>query len=493
MNYRHENEFNLCLATDRNMTAEKAATLKTSFENMLKLLEKENLTVKNFRQKFKNTHKIIFHSVPMRHHEDAEFPDLLNNGDFNYMTSSILYSLALKKLNIPTYLMFALNKSTLLVYPGDRQVILETENREDQNGDFNTADKKGMIMNMLDKKVKPGSDYQLSPLQGNQVIRVNELEVLKNTQLPALIYYYKAIARYNAGKEDEAYRLISKACYLCPEDPYVTIMYTMLTNTMQKCEFKHVEDVDLLGQLSRFEVDNFNYIHKTFQSLVTARLVEKNDMEFGKAAYNRLLPQIKDVLLADEISYFYYMCSAYYKNTYRHNTRPALEALKLKPLDKSALQAIEMGLQYKLDSLNDPKSYLDTLNHYEKVLDKTEASGLLKKFRLLTYLDLAKHCFLSNQPQEGENYLTLFESDFQLPVPDISFKIKIENTYYEYARYYVRFNHRAMAQKIVDRGLKYIPNSNMIQTATYVLPRQKPNIIKRKMTKTEYENYMKKN
>jgi len=142
--------------------------------------------------------------------------------------------------------------------------------------------------------------------------------------------------------------------------------------------------------------------------------------------------------------------------------------------------------------MNDPKSGLDTLNHYEKILDKTEASGLLKKFRLLAYLDIAKRYFMGNQPQEGEKYLTLFESGIQLPLDYTCFKVKIENTYYEYARYYVRFNHRATAQKIVNRGLKYIPNSNMIQSATYVIPSQKPNIIQRKMTKAEYDKYMKK-
>jgi hypothetical protein len=76
---------------------------------------------------------------------------------------------------------------------------------------------------------------------------------------------------------------------------------------------------------------------------------------------------------------------------------------------------------------------------------------------------------------------------------DISYKIKIENAYYEYARYYIRYNNRPMALKTVDKGCQYIPNSNMIQSATYVTPVEKPKIIKRTMTKAEYDKYMKKN
>lgn len=493
VNYLHENELNLCLAPDKNMTEEKAVILKESFGDMLQLLEKEKITAKNFRLKFNDTHKIIFHQVPMRYYEGAEFSDILSNGSYNNLSASILYSLVLKGLNIPSYLLLAMNKSDVIIYPGAEQVILEAKITKDKNGDFSTTNKKGYIVNMLDKKAQPTLDYQLSPLQGNSVIKVNEMEVLKNTQLPAMIYYYKAIVQYNAGKEEEAYQLIRKACYLCPEDPYVSIMYTMLINRMQKCEFDQLEDVDLLGQLSRFEQDNFTYIHKTFDRLVANRISEKNDMEFCKAAYNRILPQIKNVLLADEISYMYYMVSAYYNNTYRHNLTPAIEALRLKPLDKSALQMVEMGLQYKVDSINDPKSFLDTLNHYEKVLYMSEGKEMLKGFRISTYLDLSRHCFLSNQLAEGKKYISLFESEYQLPFPNNHFRVKIEDAYYEYARYYVRFNNRAMAQKIVDKGLQYIPNSNMIQTATYIVPWRKPLIIKRTMTKAEYDKYMKKN
>jgi len=268
-------------------------------------------------------------------------------------------------------------------------------------------------------------------------------------------------------------------------------MYTMLTNRMQKCEFDRLEDVDLLGQLSRFEENNFTYIHKTFQSLVSTMMDEKDDILFCQAAYNRLLPQIKEVLLADEISYTYYLVSAYYHNTYRHNLAPGIEALKLKPLDKTALKIVEMGLQYKFDSVNDSKSFLDTLNHYEKVLDKTEALNLVKNFRLRTYLNLSKHCFLRNQLQEGESYLALFESGIQLEIPYKQFKVEIENTFYEYARYYARFNNHEMALKIVNKGLKYVPNSNMIQSGADVIIVE-PKITQRKMNKAEYEKYMEK-
>ena len=44
-------------------------------------------------------------------------------------------------------------------------------------------------------------------------------------------------------------------------------------------------------------------------------------------------------------------------------------------------------------------------------------------------------------------------------------KYTLENAYYEYAAYYAHKKNKAMVEKIISRGLKLVPNSNMIQSA----------------------------
>jgi hypothetical protein len=273
-------------------------------------------------------------------------------------------------------------------------------------------------------------------------------------------------------------------------------MFLLLTNRLENCNYNRVEDIDLLGQLVRFKEDHFDYIKKTFENVTGNKMFKQNNLQFCTDIYNRLLPQITDPLLATEISYTYYIFNAHYNSNNRNsnNLKPALQALKLKPFDKDALKLIESKFQFMQYQFEDKKIMLDSLNSYEKELINTEAADLLRNAKVLAYLDIAKDDFMSNQGKEGMHYISLFESIFKLPLPrDTSYRIKIENAYYEYARYYVRFNNRAMALKIVDKGLQYIPNSNMIQSATYVMSVEKPKIYKRTMTKTEYDKYMKKN
>ena len=488
------NDLNLCLASDKNMTEEKASALKNSYREMIELLKKEKINSKNFRQNFKNTHKIIFNKPSMKYYENAEFSDILKNGYFNYLTSSVLYSLALKDLNIPSFFLFTLNKADIIINPEGEQVILDAVNRKDENGYFNTSDNKGYIVNILDKNIRIGSEYQYNSSEGNVAIHFKESEVLKKNQLAATIYYYKALQELNAQKSDEAYQLIKKACYLYPDETFITSMYTMLTGRLELCDFSKVEDVDLLGQLTKFRFDNFDFIKNTFMKVMGVKILQQNDLPYCTAAYNRLLPQITDELLANEISYGYNIACANSRSLdAEKKLRPALQALKLKPTDKAALYLIGMQLDNLGYIFDDKKSLMDSLDCYAKEMVDTEASGLIKNAQLLNYLILAKNYFLSNHFKEGIKFMTLFESSATLPFQQNGFRVNIENAYYEYAMYYIRFKNRAMAQKVVDKGLQYIPNSNMIQTATYNTPVVKPQIFKRTMTKTEYDKYMKKN
>jgi len=488
------NELNLCLATDKNMTKEKEAGFTSNYNEMIMQLKNEKINSKNFRQKFKTAHKIIFNKPSMQYYENAEFSDLFKNGYFNYLTSTVLFSMALKDLNIPSFFLFTLNKADIIINPDGEQVILDADNRKDENGYFNSAGNKGYIVNMLDKNIRIGSEYQYNSSEGNVAVHFKESDVLKKNQLAATIYYYKALQQLNAHKSDDAYSLIKKACYLYPNETFVNSMYAMLTDRLQHCDFNKLEDVDLLGQLNKFKSDNFDYIKNTFMNVMKAKILQQNDLPYCTAAYNRLLPQITDELLANDISYIYYIACANSRSQEADNKlRPALEALKLKPNDKAALYLVGMQLDIMGNTTDDKKSLLDTLDCYAKEMKDTEAAGLIKKSQLLTYLILAKGDFLSNRLKEGMQFMTRFESSAALPFSQKGFRVSIENAYYEYAMYYIRFNNPAMAQKIVDKGLQYIPNSNMIQTATYNFQAQKPKISKLKLTKTEYDKYMKKN
>ncbi|MEI8085887.1 MAG: hypothetical protein WCG93_06700 [Paludibacter sp.] len=354
-------------------------------------------------------------------------------------------------------------------------------------------------MNILDKNIRIGSEYQYNATQTNSVVSFKDSDLIKTNQLAATIYYYNAIRELQLQNNDEAYKLMSKACYLYADEVFINSLYAILSTRLQGCTFDKVEDVDLLGQLSKFKNNNFEYIKNTFWSIMDKRVSNRNnnfgfqtDLAFCTAAYNRLLPQINDIMLANEISFTYNLGIAYCPIQGEINLRPSLQALKLKPGNKPALNILESNLRYLSEIIDNKVALVDTLDHYEVELRDLGSNDLLKNIRIFLFLDIAQKAFSKNKINEGLKYITRFESAFQSTLPEERYKVKLENTYYEYAMYYVRIKNKVMAQKVVNKGLAYVPKSNMIESATYEMPKNKPIILKKFMKKSEYEKYMKK-
>jgi len=462
-------------------------------------LNAEKVNERNIRRKFKTIHKLLFYKSPLLYNDNAELYDIFSNGNFNYLTASVLFSLELNELKIPSIFLYTMNKSDIIINPNTEQVILETVDRKDENGYFNNYGNTNFIINLLDEKLSIGSEYQYNSSQSSSVVKFKETDIIKSNQLSASIYYYKGCQKIKGQQLDEAYQLVSKAFFLFPHEQYASTMYSILNTEIQQCSFNNIEDVDLLGKLSRFK-NNFEYIKNTFKKMLVNKIENQNDCLFCTVIYNRLLPQINDVILADELSYSYYIAAVRTAQSDENRINYAIKALVYKPMDKDALRIVEVFLHNMVKRTENKEKILESLNSFMKSMTNAELVSIANRERLMTYLDIAQLYFMRNMLQEGEKYLTQFETDYQLSEFEqgfktasskSDFKLSIENAYYEYVRYFMRIKKITEAKSVVERGLKYAPNSSMIKSATNDIPESKPTTKYLKMTKEQYDKYMK--
>jgi hypothetical protein len=182
--------------------------------------------------------------------------------------------------------------------------------------------------------------------------------------------------------------------------------------------------------------------------------------------YQRLKSQISNKDILEEIGFNYNMTRAYSKRyDLSGSAYFARQALKFKPNHKDAISLFEACLQNDLQGTDISASYVDSLNSYDKELNNEDLSLIISEHKNLLYLKIAKRAFSNKNIVEGEKYLDLFENNFKLPFKKPEMRYIIENAYYEYASYYAHKKNKAMVEKIITRGLKLIPNSNMIQSA----------------------------
>jgi hypothetical protein len=110
---------------------------------------------------------------------------------------------------------------------------------------------------------------------------------------------------------------------------------------------------------------------------------------------------------------------------------------------------------------------LDTVNQLEPKYGIYETSkSLLDEHKLIAYLRLAREQFDQKKLAEGDKYLLEFENKCTLPLKNQMLSMLIETTY-QSAAIYCRIKKDSQKTKnYVDRGLKYVPNSLIIKSAT---------------------------
>ncbi len=401
-----------------------------------------------------------------KYNENEYFPLIFKEGTYNCVTASLLFSLVFDQLKIPYKVMASKSHIYLIANPGNNSIVIETTNPAFENSIFNGDFKEQYVSNLRKSKLISEEDYKSKSVEEIFATKFNELHEVKMSNLPGFQYYNKALTKAVDQDIDKSYELAQKACYFYPDQQVRTLLYTTLAYKLNKCEFNKIEDVDLLAQYAKLDPSNVNQISKIFDVMLAKNLQYTDRSKNVESYYQRLKTEISNKDILEEIGFNYYMTRAYSK---RYDLTGAAgfarQALKFKPNHKDAISLFEVGLENDLNGTEVNASYLDSLNSYDKELNNEDLSLIISEHKNLIYLKLAKKAFSSKNIVEGEKYMDLFESNFKLPIKKPEMRYTIENAYYEYARYFARKKNKAMAEKIIVKGLKYVPNSNMIQSA----------------------------
>jgi hypothetical protein len=183
----------------------------------------------------------------------------------------------------------------------------------------------------------------------------------------------------------------------------------------------------------------------------------------------RLVQKIPEKSLADEISFAYFLLlSKHFINTDR--MCPYIEkAIHIKQNHIEANNLFIEHLEKRLDKISNFLNLKDTIAFYEHKYPYHFVKQLFVDYRLIAYLNQAYDNYTNNRIDEGDVSLRFFEENCSVPVDQSRKKLirAIESTYRILAIYYFYRNQKQKAQQIVERGLKYVPDSRYIQTAVY--------------------------
>jgi hypothetical protein len=459
--------FNLFLAIDENINTEEASHYHDSYNKIFIILKQKKIDAKKINKKIKTTYTSVHAEFLKKYIDNEYFPALFQNGNYNCVTASMLYALVYDRISVPYKVMASSNHVYLVANPGPKSIVIETTNPGFEKVIFTGEFKQQYVQNLLESKLISEEEYRNKSTE--ELFEANFKEV-RETEFKSLLgfqYFNRAVLMAQDNKIEKAYELCQKAYFFYPDNQVKTLLYTTLLFQIEKCRFSEVTDIDYLAHLSRFENTEMNFIQIVFSNIVAHYLQFTDKEEYCNSLYNRLISQIENEELANEITFSYNLQMAY---QYQFNEKAeyyAYNALKIKSNHRDANHILVNCIHKKVNKIDDPRILLDTINQLDLRYDNEILNPVIHDYRLISYLRLARNCYREGQSKSGDNYLSIFEESCELPISNEFLSSQVDASYSTAAAYYFNRNYRTKAKSVVQRGLKFAPDSRILNTIRY--------------------------
>ncbi len=455
--------FNLMLAIDDKMTPAEASQFEKSYLKVFDELTRKKIDSKNANKKVPAVYSTVHNMFLKKYQDNVFFPDIFRTGTYNCVTATILYSMVFDRLKIPYKVMASKNHAYVVANPGPRSIVIETTNPSFEKSIFTGEFKQQYVDNLRNSKQINEQEYKNRSMEEIFEAKFNQVDEVTFTNLPGFQYYNLALTK-GQNNEFEAASSLSQKAYFFYSDPQVkSLLQTTLLMQIQKCNFDKVSDIDYLGQLSRLDLDE-NLVSSIFNNIINDKQKYTDKQKYCDSIYSRLVHQISNKSILNEIIFGYNMQLAYQNLENPKAASYAAKALNAKPNHKDAINIFKACLLENLEKSENNMEFLDTLKQMEKEYTNEQIKPIIKQYEYMVYLNMAKDAFNKDKPVAGEKHITLFETSCTPPVDDIILRQYIERAYYSYSSYYYRKKNKTMSQTVVNRGLKYVPKSSLIKS-----------------------------
>jgi len=459
--------FNLFLAIDENMNEKEARWRRDIYLSVLKDLEEKKIHTKKINQKIKFSYSNIHNRFLKKYNDDEYFPVIFQTGIYNCVTASMLYAMIFDYLDIPNKVKASSNHVYLIANPGSNSIVIETTNPSFERKIFTGEFKQQYVNYLKSSKLISESEYKNKSVEEIFEEKFKEVRDAEFNNLAGMQYYNKALTKLQNNESETALKLSQKAYYFYADYQVKTLLYTSLLFHIEKCNFDKVSDIDYLAQLSRFENTDMKAIAAIFNNIIFNHLQYTDKEEFCDSLNTRLVTQLSDKKLIDEINFTYNLQMSYrYQNSDKVE-KYVTRALDIKGNHHDTKIMMENHLQRKLYGISNSDILLDTISQLENRYDHELINPILLEHRLRAYLEKANDSFSKKKFSEGNKYLLEFEKSCEPPVKSQMLTSMIENTYRTAAIYYFYKGDKSIAKTYLNRGLKYVPNSRLLESAVY--------------------------
>lgn len=436
----------------------------SSLEKYISLLKEDKNYSKAEKKKVKYYYQEIHNKYLVKYELNTFFPQIFENGYYNCVTGSILFSLIFKELNIPFTIKVSPIHAYIVAYPNTESILVETTNPIKGYFVFSQAFKDDYVKHLRDNKLISIQEYNTSTID---VLFEKYYFKEKDVTLKELVgiqYYNDAIAKIQEQNFEDAFYELEKAYLFYPSDEIAYLLYFSGMYVLEKQDYSNIKYIDFLYKIARYKRFGINkeQIIGEFGEITQTQLGYKGKYELYDTIYKKLYYNLNDKVTKEEISfiYNYELARLYIRNNRLNSSFPYIEeALKIRPehLDLQTMLIYVISDKYRYVDLTEDD--LNELNNYGVSFPK------LKENKAYTDMICDAYLFCAVQNYENGNITKAikYHEKFNQIATDINSYSNFENNvprlYSSAAVYYFRKGYNNKSKSVLLEGLKLVPNS----------------------------------
>ena len=438
--------------------------MSIGLKSLCKTWKVKKLESKKINKQIKVVYSTVHSAFMKRYLEHVYFSSIYDKGDYNCVTASMLYAIIFDKIGIPYKVMISENHVYLVANPGSKSVVIETTNPGIEKQIFTGEFKQQYVSQLRQSKLISEQEYRNKSTEEIFEAHFRQVRDAEFMNLPGTLYYNLAVLEIQDNDFDDAYHLCQKAYYFFPDPQVKMLLKTSLAFHIDNCRFSKLEDIDYLSQFARHDNIEPELIVGLFNNVLMNQLQYTDKNAYCDSLFRRLYNNLSDEYTKRELAFSYNLQMAYHNQDNPNALRYAAAAISIKNNHREANRFFEYQINRKMENIGLPQNMLDTIQVLETRYETEKVQETIHAYKLVAYLKLARENFKKNRLRTGEQYLTQFESECQVPVRNEYLQRQIEATYRTAAAYLFNNNYKTKSRAVLQRGKHFVPNSQMLNS-----------------------------
>lgn len=401
------------------------------------------------------------------------FDQIFEDGVYNCVTAVALYAMAFEEVGIPYHIKETPTHVYIIADPDESQLLIETTDPVSGFKSFRPGFKEQFVAQLGMLKLVNENDIASKGIFGVFDEFYFGGAKLSLTELVGIQYYNQGVYLFNEKDYHGAWHALTKAQLFHDNKQITNMLLASLGSVLSYSDYSDWSDVMLIPYMERFlehDIKETNVIGE-FQRMLNFVLLQNNEDDKAKMAYEHFMAVSKNENLKNEITFAYrneVAIRAYNRGNYFKAYHQSTKAYTAKPGNVNAetmlIEAFRMAYQDRTS-----QSALVALDTLIKQNPEIVENNRINTLRLNLFLEVMGDKFDARKATEGNELRSRFE-EAVTNNPNFRYDRSIVgNAYSKAAVYYFKRGYTSKARSIIRTGLKYAPDNYQLKSRLSML------------------------